>query len=409
MKILQVAPIDIAVTDNLKYAGTERIVYALNREYSNKKLECILTASGDSNVNGYGFFIPTIEKSLWTTDQSGSSRKMIRSNTKYEEHYKKSLDIALNNNSNIIHDHPGQYILNSESYLKIRNNFDIPIITTIHEDIQENVISKIETWKMLQKEKREIIFIGISETHRRKYEREAGIEIPNFVYNGLEIDKFDFKKDKKNYLFWIGRLSDIKGTDIAVQVSLKTKIPLIIAGEVHDSYKEFYKQKVEPFITKNFVNEEIEKQERERENLIYKLENEENIIEDSEIFFIGPLNDRQKAVFYKNAKAVLVPNRWEEPFGLISIEGMATGTPIIGTNRGALPEVIKNGETGYIVDIPYDKNELDERSLVNEISESIKNLDYINPIFCRKRVEDNFTSKIMAENYISIYREILNK
>src|SRR3989344_2090881 len=114
--------------------------------------------------------------------------------------YRICLDLALDNKADIIHDHPGQYLVNSAEYDKRKEWLDIPIVTTIHEDIQENVLSKISLWKKLQEEKRDVHFIGISESHRKKYESNTGLDMPYFVYNGLEIEKFPFRAKKQNYM-----------------------------------------------------------------------------------------------------------------------------------------------------------------------------------------------------------------
>ncbi|MBS3093421.1 glycosyltransferase [Candidatus Pacearchaeota archaeon] len=407
--VLQTAPIDLAISNKLRYAGTERIIYALNKEFSKKGCISLVAASGDSDLNGHGLLLPTTHDSLWITNTNGLERAVVRSHEAYDNHYRICLDLALDNKADIIHDHPGQYLVNSAEYDKRKEWLDIPIVTTIHEDIQENVLSKISLWKKLQEEKRDVHFIGISESHRKKYESNTGLDMPYFVYNGLEIEKFPFRAKKQNYMFWIGRLSEIKGTDLAVQVALETKCPLIIAGEVHTPYKQFYEKKVKPHITHTFENETYETQERLRENLIDRLENNENIIDKGQIYFIGPLDDRQKSVFYKHAQVVLVPNRWEEPFGLISIEGMASGTPVVGTSGGALPEVIKHNETGYIANLHFKNETLDEKRLIQEVGDLVKNIHFINPLACRERVKNYFTSEIMANNYLRIYEHILNQ
>lgn len=406
MKILKTAPIDIAVSDKLKYAGTERIVYALTREYAARELEVLVAGSGDSDLNGFGSLIITTPKSLWAANANGSERKIVKSDETYEDHYRKCLEIAATNGADIIHDHPGQYLVNSDEYLN--KKMDIPIITTIHEDVNNNVLSKFEVWKKLLKENRPINFACISNTHRKKFENKLELEFPFFVYNGLEIDKFPYKEEKQNYLFWIGRISDIKGTDLAVQTARLTKMPLIIAGEVHSTYKKMYEETIKPFITKTFEYDSYEVQEAKRNELVYRLDHNETIINENQIYFIGPVDDRQKAAFYRNAKAVLVPNRWDEPFGLICIEGMASGTPIIGTNKGALPEIISHNETGLIVNPHYNNGNLNEKRLVYDVADSVKNIDAIKPYQCRKRVLENFTSKIMADNYLEIYRQLIN-
>jgi glycosyltransferase involved in cell wall biosynthesis len=104
----------------------------------------------------------------------------------------------------------------------------------------------------------------------------------------------------------------------------------------------------------------------------------------------------------------MVPNRWEEPFGLIMVEGGATGTPTIGTNRGAIPELIEDGKTGFIVDLPILSNgELAMGELVSRFSSSVENLSSLNPADCRASVEQKFSKESMGRGYLEFYRRIL--
>ena len=405
MKILQSAPIDIEISPRLKYAGTERIIDALNKAYHEKGHESYVAASGDSDLSGSGTLIPTIQKSLWATNNGGTEREMVRSGEAYTNHYDQVLDFANQNEIDIVHDHPGQFLVSDQAYLE-RINFDIPIITTIHEDTSNKKLAKYRLFNKLKKEGRNIHFLGISQSHKNKYAATAGVELDGFVYNGIPLDLFPFEENKQDYLFWIGRISEIKGTDIAVEVAKKTGRPLIIAGEVHTPYKKFYEEKINPSITSRLYGSS-EEQEEKRNSLVNRLKEGEEIVKPGEIMYIGPVNDFQKSILYQKASSVLVPNRWEEPFGLIMIEGMATGTPSIGTNRGAIPEIIREG-TGYVLDLPNKKNgDLDIEELVLEFSNAVENLSKLDPINSRNNVEENFSKEAMSQSYLDFYRKIL--
>jgi len=342
MKILQSAPLDIQISPKLKYAGTERILLYLNQELDKMGHESLVCAPANSDLGGFGKIIPTRKNHLWK--ESENNRKVVRSPKAYENHYKKCLDFSLENKVDVLHDHPGQYLLDSKEYFKRKDKLNIPIVTTIHSIAVHEHDERHAKFRQLQKEGYPIHFIGISKSHIKNFERNAGIKFDGFVYNGVPLDLFPFQKKKKDYMLWLGRLSKIKGTDIAVEAAKRTGKPLIIAGEVHNPYRKEYEEKVKPYLTK------IVKSEKERVSLIEKLAKGETIANEGDILFIGPVDDYQKSILYKNAYVTLQPNRWKEPFGLVPVESMATGTPTIVTNRGALPELVKDGKTGYIIE-----------------------------------------------------------
>ena len=227
MRILHTAPIAIQVSNNLKYAGTERIALALNKVYHNEGHESFVAASGDSDLGPYGKLIPTLPECLWKTE--GIERKIIRAEDSYSNHYKKSLEFALNNSIQIIQDHPGQYLVASEEYAG--RKIDIPVITTIHGGVSVVKEEKYAHFRKLQRENAPVYFVSISESQRKKYEKLTGIRIDKMIYNGIPIDELPFQSKKQDYLLWLGRVSSIKGADLAVQVARRTRRPLIIAGE----------------------------------------------------------------------------------------------------------------------------------------------------------------------------------
>ena len=417
LKILHVAPIAIQVSRDLKYAGTERIALALNQVYHEQGHDSFVAASGDSNLGPYGKLIPTMPECLWKTN--GIERKIVRPEGAYSGHYNKSLKFALNNNIQIIQDHPGQYIVTSKEYNK--RNIDIPVVTTIHGGVSNVKEKKYAQFRSLQKKGAPIFFVSISESQKKKYESLTGIRIDKMIYNGVPIKELLFQEKKQDYLLWLGRISSIKGADLAVEVARRTKRPLIIAGEVHLPYKPFYEEKVKPYLTDVINSGSLEDQETRRENLIEKLRSGEQVVNDGEILFVGPVDNRQKAVLFANAKAVLQPNRWDEPFGLVMAEALATGTPVIGTHAGSIPEIIKDGETGYVIEPNWINKEytelsikgdlerkFDDEMMIRDLISAVDNIGKIDPKRCREDAEKRFSQEIMGKNYLKFYNEILN-
>ena len=168
---------------------------------------------------------------------------------------------------------------------------------------------------------------------------------------------------------YLGRLNYDKGIDIAVKISLTTGIPLKIAGEVrpHEyDAKKIFDEKVKPYLGRN-------------------------------IEYIGPINDSQKQEFLGNALCLLMPNRWEEPFGIVMIGSLSAGTPVIGTNKGAIPEVIDNGINGFVC------------NSYSEMIDSIKNINAIDRKKCREKAVKEFSKEKFIKNILNMYKSIVLK
>lgn len=410
MKILHCAPIDIETSTRLKYAGTERVLLYLNMGLSKDGHNSIVAAPGNSDLGGYGALLPTRDLPLWLA--TGENRAVVRSSEAYEQHYGTCLDFALENKIDIIHDHPGQFIFASEVYTKVKHNYSVPIVTTIHsptvpqcEEVATadgSHIAKYNLIRNLQKENLPLYIVSVSRSHKEEHEK-IGIKIDDFVYNGIDLNLFPFRDVKQDYILWLGRLSGIKGTDLAVQVARRTKRPLIIAGEVHGPYKELFKNKIEPHLTSYIKGETAE---QVRESLLEKILSGEEIVKEGEIMFFGPVDDRQKAILYSHAFATLQPNRWKEPFGLVPVESMATGTPTIVTNTGALPELVLDGQTGFIIDA-FEKEEINDEKIVSGTIEALNKVGRLSPKLCREHIESNFSINQMTHNYLKFYEKVV--
>lgn len=187
------------------------------------------------------------------------------------------------------------------------------------------------------------------------------------VYNGVDLSIYQsstlFSRD--NPLVFLGRIEPIKGTHLAIDAAIKSNRKLIIAGNIPNEYQSYFDEQILP-----------------------KLNNQ--------IVYIGQVNDEQKNDLLKNASALLMPILWNEPFGIVMAEAMACGTPVIGFNRGSVPEVINNN-IGFIC------NNLDE------MVEAIGKLQQIDRSLVRKHCELNFGSEVIVNNYINLYQQLIAK
>ncbi|GGE44398.1 glycosyltransferase involved in cell wall biosynthesis [Pedobacter psychrotolerans] len=189
----------------------------------------------------------------------------------------------------------------------------------------------------------------------------------NSIFNGVNLAIYDFAKDiaKDAPLVFLGRIEPIKGTHIAIKVALATNKKLVIAGNIPDEYTRYFEQEIKPHLSEK-------------------------------ITYIGPVNDLQKNKLLGNALAFLMPIEWNEPFGIVMAEAMACGTPIIGFNKGSVPEVIINGINGYRCDT------------LAEMISAVTDLETIDRKKVREDAENRFSSKIIISQYLNLYQSMIN-
>ncbi len=184
------------------------------------------------------------------------------------------------------------------------------------------------------------------------------------IYNGIDVSEFHFIPSPKEYVAWLGRIAPVKGLKEAIIAAKKANVPFIASGSI--DFPEYYEKEVKPLL-------------------------------DSDRKVIGPLNPSEKAAFLGNARAVLLPVQWDEPFGLVAVEAMACGTPVIAYKRGGLTDTIIDGATGYLV------------SDVDGMVAKIGAIDLIDRSVCRSHVEKNFSAVVMGKGYLRYYEDILNR
>ncbi|MHA4896186.1 glycosyltransferase family 4 protein [Pedobacter sp. PWIIR3] len=245
----------------------------------------------------------------------------------------------------LIHNH---YDFLPLSYSKLINT---PLITTIHGFSSEKILRVYQKYNAVGH------FVSISNANRH-----PSLNYLATVYNGLKTEEFSYNTDPDDYLLFFGRIHPDKGTAEAVQIAKKTNRKLIIAGIVQHS--EYFRDKVEPYLNDDIV-------------------------------FIGAAGPEKRNDLLRNATALLHPISFEEPFGLSVAEAMLCGTPVIAFNLGSMPELIKDGQTGFLV------NDVDGAvAAVNKLAE----IDRLN---CREWAMANFSQQKMVEDYLSLYHHIL--
>jgi len=353
MKIGIIAPPYIPIPP-AGYGGTELVIYNLIEGLSRLNQEVVLFGPKGSRTSASSFYPYLENENLEFSLASSKNEKLIAGELSAKFAYSMAGFLG----ADIIHDHT----------LSI-NVTGMPAVHTLHGPGTEGSVKKcVELSKNPVNS-----FVSISDRQREIYltlSRE--INFAGTVYNSIDVKKTDWSSEKEDFLLFVGRINWEKGPDMAIRVAARVNKPLVMVIKMSEQFeKDFFSTEIRPLL------EEFPK------NLTFKL------YEEPPHAF--------KFQLYQKAKCTLFTSQWEEPFGLVMIESMASGTPVVALRRGAAPEVIKDGVTGFVVDTE------------EELIEAVKNIDKIKPEDCRKHVEENFSVEKMAENYLKVYKKVLGE
>ena len=248
-----------------------------------------------------------------------------------------------------------------------------PTVHTYHGDFSSAVKSPIE--KLVLEKYKESNWTAISESQKRN--SPVKLKFIDVIYHGLPVEDFEFSYKSGDYLMWLGRITPRKGLSQAIEVAKRLGKKLIIAGVVNPRDNDYFEKKIRLCIDGKLIK------------------------------FVGALNHTAKVKYLKKAFVLLYPVSWEEPFGLVMTEAMATGTPVVGFKNGAVPEVVRDGVTGFIIDSKKGVKGLVEavKKMEQWSSKTMEQCRYA----CRKHVEENFSIKKMVEGYEGVYEQILKQ
>lgn len=247
----------------------------------------------------------------------------------------------------LIHNH---YDFLPLSYSKL---IKTPIITTIHGFSSPKIIAVYEKYNESSS------YVSISDSNR-----SSRLNYLATVYNGIQTANFSFVENAEEYLLFFGRIHPDKGTLEAIEIAEKTKRKLIIAGIVQD--QEYFKERIEPRLN-------------------------------DQIVFVGSAGPEARNKLLGKASALLHPINFDEPFGLSVAEAMLCGTPVIAFNRGSMPELIRDGLTGFLVDN------------VEMAADAVNNISSIERRTCHTWANDKFSSEKMVADYIGLYKKIIQR
>lgn len=341
MRIAQLAPLWKPVPPK-KYGGTELMVANLSEELQKLGADVTVFCCGGSTVNTKR--VEVIDKPMYDL-VNGFNFSWI---SPYEFLTFEALFARLKD-FDIVHNHLGIHPLVFAPLLQI------PVVTTLDSSVPPD-------FPYLAKRFKNNLFTSISDAQRANAPYLNYLET---IHHGIDLSGFKPCFDLDNdYLFFIGTLSHSKGIHLAVRAAKELGEKLIIAGEIREDDKAFLDKEVWP------------------------------LVDGENIRFIGEVGHKEKATLYAKAKAVLFPIQWNEAFGLVMIEALASGTPVIAYQNGSVAEVIEDGKTGFIV------------KTFSQFKRSIKHVGQISRVACREAAEQRFDRSIMAKNYLALFQKI---
>lgn len=340
MRIAQVAPLYESVPPRL-YGGTERVVSWLTERLVALGHEVTLFASGDSVTNAR--LIPACKKALRLdpdcVDPLPHHILML------EDVFEQADDFDL------IHFH-----IDYLHFPRCRHD-GIQSLTTLHGRLD------IPDLAPLYKKFRKLPLVSISNAQRKPLPWANWIAT---VQHGMPSSALAVNQSPGKYVAFLGRVSSEKGLDRAIEIAIRSQRPLKIAAKIDRADQEYFDAKIKPLLKHPLIE------------------------------FVGEIGNSEKGDFLGNAAALLFPIEWPEPFGIVMIEAMACGTPVIAYPFGSVPEIIAEGVNGFVV------------GSIDEAVHAVQRIDNIDRRRCREHFELKFTDDRMTKNYLNIYQQLIH-
>jgi glycosyltransferase involved in cell wall biosynthesis len=251
----------------------------------------------------------------------------------------------------VIHDHTGH------TALAMADRVSTPLVHTLHGPFDENATR----FYARHGTKARIVAISHAQLDAAPPEMGGG----RVVHNPIQTSEWPFQAEKGDSVLWIGRMSPDKGPHRAIEAAREAGVRLVLAGPVQPGQEEFFAQEVEPHLDADGVE------------------------------YVGEADSSRKRELYLDAKALLMPIRWPEPFGLVMVEALACGTPVVAFPEGSVPEIVEDGRTGFVVDD------------VKTMARAIARLGEIDPAACRRSCEERFGVETVVGGYEAVYLDAM--
>jgi glycosyltransferase involved in cell wall biosynthesis len=337
MRIGIIAPLEMRVPP-LAYGGTELVVSLLTEELMRRGHDVTLFASGDSVTGAKLVSIcPSFLRESGREVGILTMLNVISCLERAEEF-------------DIIHNHTCFEGLATAGRVKV------PVLTTLHGGLSGDWLLLFEHYKGW--------YNTIS--HSAKSLLPSKDHFAGVIYNAIDCASYPFNGGgRDDYLLFLSRMSHEKGPHLAIEVARRLEMRLVLAGNVDSVDQEYFQSQVLPQVDNDLIQ------------------------------YVGEADQARKRELLCGARCLLASIAWPEPFGLFMVEAMACGTPVVAFNRGAVPEVVRHGITGYVVETAA------------EMAEAVQQVHQIDPNSCRRHVEENFNVSRLASDYLTAYQRIL--
>jgi glycosyltransferase involved in cell wall biosynthesis len=340
MRIAQVAPLHESVPPH-GYGGTERVVSYLTEELVKRGHEVTVFASGDSVTQAR--LESVVDKAL---RPGGECFDPLIPHTQLLGKVVRMADAF-----DVIHFHtdylhfPLARLLRSPHVTTLHGRLDIPDLVPLYQEFTDMPV------------------VSISEHQRQPL---PFADWQGTVYNGIPENLFTFRSSHGSYLLFLGRISPEKGVEDAIRIAEHSGMPIRVSGKIDKVDEDYFRERIKPLLKQPFVE------------------------------LIGELEQAEKDELMGNAYATLFPIAWPEPFGLVMIESMACGTPVIAYRQGSVPEVMQEGHSGFIVSGP------------EEAVSAVERVGSLERYRIRRYFEERFSAARMTDDYLAVYQGLMN-
>jgi glycosyltransferase involved in cell wall biosynthesis len=372
------------------YGGIEEVLFGLLRGLKKLGVEAELFSIATSKVRGVkvnSFFKEEAYQHI--------HRPIYESSPITIAHIMYSLQtIRIDRRFDIIHDHNGfigplalNYFTQTSGNPPAIHTYHGPPFSSPKQMKKSGLPDNRDFWKHISRNNR-LYVVGISQSLMRGSPPALRGRTLPVVYNGIDVDLFPFQPKKQKHFITMARFSAEKGQHVAARICDELGYSLEMAGNIAgiNTPRQIVLELANPLSDYRAFADF-----RYFSDKIWPL-----TVKNRRIRYVGNLSGRRKLRFLANAKALLFPIDWDEPFGLAVIEALACGTPVVAMRRGSMPEIIEHGVNGWLANTEA------------ELKEYMQRVDEINPEACRRSVEKNFSVPVMAQRYLDRYRSVLS-
>lgn len=338
MRIAQVVPLQVAVPPHA-YGGTERVVYNLTEALVKLGHDVTLFATGDSKTSAK--LVPMLDQALRFNPEHDVNAFHVAMLEAIYTKYAGDFDV--------IQSHLDYLTL---PFLRLSRT---PTVLTLHGRLDR------PEWVRVFRQYSDVNYVSISDAQR--------IPLPDLnwvstVYHGIDVEDFTFYPKQGDYLAFVGRISPEKRPDLAIEVAKRCGIKIKVAAKVDHREEPYFKKEILPLLNHPLVE------------------------------WLGEVDEREKRELMGNALALLVPIDWPEPFGMVFIEALACGTPVVTCPIGSVPELLRDGLTGY------------SGCTAEELVDAVRDVRYISRRACRDYAKRRFSAERMALDYLRVYAQV---